>query len=47
MALEDEIKAIIELIPDLRARKLNEAQTNQHLVEPFIEALGYRISDPT
>ena len=47
MALEDDLKAIADRIPELRNRQPNEAQTNQYLVEPFIEALGYRISDPT
>ena len=46
MAIED-IKGMAERIPEILSRQPNEAQTNQWLVEPFVEALGYRISDPT
>lgn len=46
MAIED-IKELADRIPDILRLQPNEAQTNQWLVEPFIEALGYRISDPT
>ena len=47
MPLEDDIKTLSERIPELLNMRLNEAQTNQYLVEPFIEALGYRLSDHT
>ena len=46
MAIED-IKELADRIPEILRLQPNEAQTNQWLVEPFIEALGYRISDPT
>ena len=45
MPVED-LRELAERIPDILNMKPNEAQTNQWLVEPFIEALGYRISDP-
>ena len=46
MAIED-IKDLAESIQGIVSMRPNEAQTNQWLVEPFIEALGYKISDPT
>ena len=47
MALEDEIRAIAERIPNLKARLATEEATKQALVLPFLQALGYNVFDPT
>lgn len=42
----EDIKSLVLRAKQYVGRNLNEAQTKTALVQPFIEALGYQVSDP-
>ena len=46
MALEDDIKTLIERIPSVKGSLTTEEATKQALILPFIQALGYDIFNP-
>lgn len=48
MALEDELKALAELAAKLKTQRkdLSEANTKVSFIQPILEALGWKVTDP-